>query len=159
MTLPIKALRKILIFSITVGGVAILGCLCVMYAQRDRPVFATLGVDVISEHGRQVLNPFRERASEGAAEVFLEELKAGRCQQTLSRLDESEGRAERICASEKQYPLGGWTLAARGVDKGRVVLRYEVTRRGEDRTVQGPFWIWVSPGTGGYRVTGYDVWY
>src|SRR5512142_2636956 len=107
---------------------AVLVCSAGLVLLRDRAVLISFGSDVRSDHGLQLLNPFRSRRIERPAARFLEQLKAGECATVLGRLDPDRDRVTSICSKERDYPMTGWTLDAIGTDRGRALLRYRVGR-------------------------------
>lgn len=139
---------------------SILAFLCIGIALRDRPVLADLHNNVLDHHGFQLLNPFRNRSPERAANKFLASLSKGQCSTVLARLGEDPIRTRSTCESELKYPMRRWQLEAIGRDDDRMVLRYEISREAGGKMVHDPFWIWVSNmGDQNYNVTGYEQWY
>lgn len=154
--------RSIQIVIIVVAIVAIAGCGLGLaaFVSRDRPVFASLRNDVRAHQGFQLLNPFRQRSDEKAAEAFLTRLMNGQCLAVLSEMGEDPGRMATICESEGRLPLQSWRLQARGRDGARILLRYRVSRLDGHETIHDPFWIWVSESSRDtYQVSGYEPWY
>lgn len=141
---------------LTLGVLTFVG---VSFALQAKPVLASLHNDVRDHHGSQLLNPFRSRAPERAADDFLTRLD-GDCSAVLTNLGEEAKRKQWVCDSEQKYPMKGWRLEAIGQDGTRMLLRYGVSRDSGDRMVKDPFWIWVSKKDDqAYHVTGYDLWY
>jgi hypothetical protein len=142
--------------------VAALSCALVgtlLFMRRGNPVILELGTDVRADHDFQILNPFRDRDPERTATFLLEQLKAGHCSTALRRFDSNEADIESSCAKEREYPVRGWRLEARGRDGGRVLLRYRVQRVYNGDTFSDPFWIWVSKANTGWQVTALEKWY
>jgi hypothetical protein len=130
------------------------------FLSRSRPVFVSLGNNVRDHHGIQLLNPFRQRTAEKAADAFLTRFTNGECWTVLSELGEEPDRKAAICEGELRLPLRSWRLEARGEDGAKIVLRYRVSRVDGGQTIHDPFWIWVSQSNGnGYHVSGYEPWY
>lgn len=148
---------KIILAILALGVLAFVG---IGVALRGKPVFAALKNDVRDHHGFQLLNPFRNRAPERAADSFLARLSGGDCSAVLTQLGEDPSRKQSTCESEQKYPMKGWRLEAIGRDGDRTLLRYGVSRDAGKRRVHDPFWIWVSKKDElGYHVTGYEQWY
>jgi len=151
--------RKRLIV-VTILALGLLTFIAVPFVSRDRAVLAVLRNDVRDHHGFQLLNPFRDRAPERAADSFLTRLSRGDCSAVLTQLGEDPGRKQSVCESEQKYPMKGWRLEAIGRDGERTLLRYGVSRDAGKRKVHDPFWIWVSKKDDqDYHVTGYEQWY
>jgi hypothetical protein len=146
---------------LTILALGLLTFIAVTFALRDRPVLALLQNDVRDHHGSQLLNPFRDRAPERAADTFLTRLSSGDCSAVLTQLGEDSSRKQSVCESEQKYPMKAWRLEAIGRDGDRTLLRYGVSRdAGKKRRVHDPFWIWISKKDDqGYHVTGYEQWY
>jgi hypothetical protein len=142
------------IFALSCAVVCIL-----LYMRRESPVVLELGTDVRADHDFQILNPFRDRGPERPATFLLTQLKAGQCSSALRRLDSNEASVESSCAKEREYPVRGWRLEARGLDGGRVLLRYRVQRVYNGDTVSDPFWIWVGKAANSWQVTACEKWY
>jgi hypothetical protein len=140
-------------------GVGLVCSLVLLLLRRD-PVLLSLRNDVRSDHGLQILNPFRSRQPEWPARGFLERLRAGECATVLEAIDPDRDRRRSICGKESEYPITGWRLEAVGYDQGRTVLRYRVERTVKGKRVDDPFWIWVSKHSeSSWEVTGYEPWY
>jgi hypothetical protein len=147
-------------FVATILALGLLSLIAVTFALRDRPVLAVLHNDIRDHHGFQLLNPFRDRSPERAADDFLVRLSRGDCSTVLTQLGEDASRKQSVCDSERKYPMKGWQLEAIGQDGYRTLLRYGVSREANRRTVKDPFWIWVSKDNHqDYQVTGYELWY
>lgn len=130
-----------------------------LFMRRDSPVVLELGTDVGADHDFQILNPFRDRGPERAATSFLERLKAGQCSSAFRGLGIKESSIESSCAKEREYPIRGLRLEARGRDGGKEILRYRVQRVSKGETFDDPFWIWVTEAADGWKVTACDKWY
>jgi hypothetical protein len=157
MTNRWRCATKAIVTILVLGVLAFVG---IGVALRGKPVFAALQNDVRDHHGSQVLNPFRNRAPERAADSFLTRLSSGDCSAVLTQLGEEPGRKQSTCESEQKYPMKGWRLEAIGRDGDRTLLRYGVSRDAGKRMAHDPFWIWVSKKDDqGYQVTGYEQWY
>ena len=140
----------------------IAACLCLLvFCVVSGPVLLSLGGDVRSSKGFQILNPFRNKEAERAGTRVLERLRAGQCRETLGSIDVNGERVLTDCSREGQYPIADWNLEAIGFDADhRTVLRYRVKRNIQQAWSTGPFWLWVSQGdNSGYRVSGYEAWY
>jgi hypothetical protein len=139
---------------------AVLLCALVLFLLRRNPVLLSLGEDVRSDHGYQVLNPFRSRQPERPAVALLKRLKAGECAIALGRIDPDQHRVASICEKEHDSPITGWHLQAVGLDRGRTILRFGVRRVSAGRRFTDPFWFWVAPRSAdAWEVTGYEPWY
>lgn len=79
--------------------------------------------------GFVILNPFRDRGPEVAAEDVLSKLKSKDCDNALNLQDLSPESREDICLRESWYPLTSWTLIDRS-DEGHTRLLYR-NYRGE----------------------------
>src|SRR6185369_10902438 len=85
----------------------------------------------LTENGFVILNPFRDRGPETAAEdIVLSKLKSKDCEHALNTLqDLTEESREYLCLRESWYPLVSWTLIDRR-DEGHTRLIYS-NYRGE----------------------------
>ncbi len=55
-----------------------------------------------------VLNPFRDKEPETAAETFFEKLKDGKCLDATAQF--AAEKSDRICRKQIEYPLNEWNL-------------------------------------------------
>lgn len=157
MTQTSRRVLQIVLATLCLG---VLVFVAIGVALRDKPVLASLQNDVRDHHGFQLLNPFRGRAPERAADSFLTRLSSRDCFAILTQLGEDPARKQSVCESEQKFPMKGWRLDAIGQDGDRTLLRYGVMRDAGKRRIKDPFWIWVSKKDGqDYHVTGYEQWY
>jgi hypothetical protein len=127
--------RRVIQILLAILALGVLVFVGIGVALQGKPVFAALHNDVRDHHGSQVLNPFRNRAPERAADSFLTRLSSGGCSAVLTQLGEDPGRKQSVCESEEKYPMKGWRLEAIGRDGDRTVLRYGVSRDAGKRRV------------------------
>jgi hypothetical protein len=115
-----------------------------LYVRRANPVPFSLGSDAKSDHGLEVLNPFRDTVPERTAVALLNQLKQGDCFNAFRRINPDSASVETGCEKERDYPLQGWRLEARGTNGNRILLRFSVERSLNGKQFSDPFWIWVS---------------
>ena len=152
--------RRVIQIVLAIVALGVLVFVVIGVALRDKPAFAALQNDVLDHHGFQLLNPFRRRAPERAADSFLKRVSSADCFAFLTQIGEEPSRTQTVCESEQKYPMKGWRLEAIGQNRGRTLLRYGVSRYAGNRRVHDPFWIWVSKKDDqDYQVTGYEPWY
>jgi len=133
------------------------GVLAAMVHLRDQgPVLFRVNPDLGAVRPRYycVLNPFRERAPEVAAEDFMMKLRAGR-REELNRLVDAERRAH-ILMREAQYPIRAWRMCWRSTDRSGANLGYWVTR--EHYEGEEEIWLDLSY-KGRWIVTGFNAIY
>lgn len=103
-----------------------------------------------------VMNPFRDRAPEQAAEAVLSGLQRGDTEHALSLVD--GGVPPLVHASEKQYRLRSWKLVRRTDSPSSVELVYRTSRSADDRAVM-PLFVHVRQANDRWRVTRFIVAY
>jgi hypothetical protein len=102
-----------------------------------------------------VLNPFRNKEPENAAELFFEKLKDGKCLEATAHF--APEKSDRICRKQIEYPLERWDL----IDIERKTNTFELTYNhqsqnhpwGEDMT------IWLEKRGQDYQVTAFVIGY
>jgi hypothetical protein len=149
--------------AIIVFGIALLIGVFWLWINRDKPVIVRFGgSDVLDHHGHELLNPFRDRAPEKAANQFLQGLQ-NQCSVTLAAISDAPERLTYTCGAENMHPLVGWHVTGRKeLAPNRVLIRYAVSRRknkNESETITDPFWIWVARAGQGWRADAYQGWY
>jgi len=82
------------------------------------------------------MNPLRDRSTEHAANLFLRELRDGRCDELLAKWEHDYHKkyARYICKSETQHPLLSWQLVDWEDAPPYVILHY----RGQRLSNGGP---------------------
>jgi hypothetical protein len=123
-----------------------------------KPVLFSLA-DVGEASGQPVLavmNPFRDRAPERAAEAVLTGLQRGDTEHALSLVD--GGVPTVVHTSEKRYRLRSWKLVRRTDSSTSVELVYRTSRSANDRVVM-PLFVHVRKADDRWRVTRFIVAY
>ena len=80
-----------------------------------------------------LLNPFRNREPEKAAEDLLRDLGRGDVITALGRVQSAERVSPKIYAKEQEYPLRKWKLADRDDGAHEVMLLYRASREPSER--------------------------
>ena len=107
-----------------------------------RPVLLRVSGNVRQQHPLYILNPFRDRGPERAAEAVLREVSNGGCQAVALRLS---GKFDPQCARDTELHIIAWRVRAReDGDSNDVLLLYEVKRDfGDVGTYWDPYWFEV----------------
>jgi hypothetical protein len=147
-------LRLLVLATIGVGIIVV-----ALYLSRSKAVLYGFveGGSPTGEPVFSVFNPFRDRDPERCAEAFLALLKAGRCKDAVSTLEDEQSYREYICEQEKDVPLSGWRLLNRSYEGAALKLYYWDWTPGID--VNGELWVTVDKRDGQWRVTDYERWY
>jgi len=102
-----------------------------------------------------VLNPFRNKQPENAAELFFEKLKAGKCLEATAHF--APEKSDRICRKQIEYPLKEWKLIDIETKNDSFDLTYNHISgnpaMGEDML------IWIEEREQDYQVTGFVIGY
>lgn len=119
----------------------------------------------VEYNGFVILNPFRDRGPEVAAEDVLSKLKAKDCDNALNLQEITPESREYICLRESWYPLTSWTLMDRR-DEGHTRLLYrnyrgEMTDVGLSNNIHqsGPIEIHVYRTELGWVAMSYETYY
>jgi hypothetical protein len=132
-----------------------------LFVFRDKPTLLSLNgtVDWEDEHADDILNPFRSRAPERAAELLLHRYEDGQCEGVAQSFGLSN---DPRCPEEKKYPIISFSLRARtDVSVTETMLLYYVKRDfGQQGTATDPFWFHViKQPDGSWKVVQSDRWY
>jgi hypothetical protein len=120
-------------FAIASSAVALLlvaGCALFLYMRRDEPTVACVPLD----HGTRtrqfcIMNPFRDRQAEAAAEQILEELKQGNTKILVPFLaDRAEDDREQYLNNESEYRITSWHNGEVETNGEELRIRYWVSR-------------------------------
>jgi hypothetical protein len=131
-----------------------------LFATRSRPVayaFVESG-DPVGEPVLSVLNPFRNRAPERAAESVLEDLKRNDYARALSKIGDPKAPKADIAARENESRLRSWRLMNR-TDSGASSKLFYQTKRGRRGSPDSPLWMTVERTHDGWKVKSYEAWY
>jgi len=131
------------------------------YAYRTNPILYRVedNADPVKTPLFLFLNPFRDRSAEIAASLFLEELKANRCQQAVESLfTESPESRQYICEREAKYRLESWSLANLEEQPSQTRL-YFWNKRNVYDAQNGQLWVTVAKHGNQWKVVDYETWY
>ncbi len=140
--------------------VLLLGLAAYLYHQRSRAVlyrYAEAG-NPVAEPAFSIFNPFRDRSPEQSAEAFLEKLKVGQCEQSLSALPDTPEHRQELCEREKASPLVSWRLTNRSDESTKTRMYYKVKRRTYDGYL-GQLWVTLERQGTDWQVTSYECFY
>jgi hypothetical protein len=105
-------------------------------------------------------NPFRDREPERKAEVVLQRLKSGHCDQALSLPALEPARIAYLCEREQKYQLASWSLMDRKGEGEKIQLIYDLYRNsGGGNTLAVPAWIDMEKKDGEWRAARYETAY
>jgi hypothetical protein len=146
-------------FSIIAGGLVVV--LGIWLAVDHRPVLLKVTDPREPFHGPAfaLFHPFRDRGPEHAADVFLQQLKDGKCAQAMAETSEEKERVPHICDREKTYPLQSWKLRDRSDKSGDVLLSYWFWRENYPPEGHGLIGIAVERSGQRWKVHSYSVFY
>ena len=113
---------------IIVASAVTIGVVVTATMAEVRPVLISVSPDPTMLRPRNycVMNPFRDRAPERAADRFLAQLRDGR-REVLNVVDDPSARAHFI-DREMQYPIKDWRIGRRENDEKEVFLMYWAKR-------------------------------
>lgn len=123
------------------------------------PVLLRLRGSIEQQHALYLLNPFRDRAPERAAEAILKEVSEGNCQAVAMRLS---GKPDPKCVRDTELRILSWRLLAReNRGSNDAMLLYEVKRDfAAGRTAVDPYWLNAQKADNGqWRVVTLDRWF
>lgn len=86
-----------------------------------------------------ILNPFRDKGPEIVSEIFLENLRAGKCSDVTAGFPVE--RSHYICEMQEKYPIRQWHLVDRAYENGQVKLTYQHTSG--DASTEEELGIWT----------------
>lgn len=121
-------MKQFAIASSVVVLLVLAGCATFLYTRREMPTITCIPFD----HGTRtrsycVMNPFRDRHAEVAAEQILEELKNGNPNVMIPYLaDKDEDDRERYLSNEREHQITSWHNG-------------EVETTGEELSIQ--YWV------------------
>jgi hypothetical protein len=131
--------RKILVLSI----VSILVLSVFLYTRRKEPCLITVNFNPAAIRPRTyaIMNPFRDRSPEKAADQYLRLIKSGGIKSFEKLLGANR---ENIMEGETRYPIASWHIGGRTDTDGYCRLRYWVRRAngysGEEEVYMDLFW-------------------
>jgi hypothetical protein len=131
--------RDAALLALGVAAVAALAVVRVTAGRRPVLFSFTPDPEMVRPRTYCVMNPFRDRTAEKAAERFLRELRAGR--ETLRVVADAE-RREQLAESERKWPLQTWRIGAWEEHGGRAEILYWV-RRGNGHHGEEEVWLAV----------------
>jgi hypothetical protein len=99
-----------------------------------------------------ILNPFRDRNPERAADGFLRRLRDGRCRDEISTMPRYS--ETRTCEHEINSPLTSWGLRDRLEERGKTELFYRY--RADNGTSEGSLRVWLRREGLQWRVADYE---
>lgn len=103
-----------------------------------------------------ILNPFRDRGPEIVSEIFLENLRAGKCSDVTAGF--SAERSRYICELQKKYPIRTWHLIDRTYESGKVKLTYQ--HASGDASAEEELSIWTDRRTpNSWEVSAFSIVY
>ena len=141
----------LLVFSVTAAG---------LFVTRSRSVVCsfTESGDPVHEPVFAVLNPFRDRAPERAAESVLEDLKRNDYARALSKIDDPNAAKEEIAAQDREHRLQSWRLTNRS-DRGTTTRLFYWADRSTRGSHDLPLWMTLEQVRGHWHVKSYETWY
>jgi hypothetical protein len=116
---------------LTISVAVVLGT--VIYLYFSKPVIWSLSEpgDPIGQPFFIVMNAFREKGPEKAAEALLDQLERGQCEEVVLGLKDNEKYTD-ICERESINKLDDWKLSNRVDTSENVELFYRVKRKPTD---------------------------
>lgn len=102
-----------------------------------------------------IFNPFRDRHPENVAEIFLQRMKEGKCQDVMSELIHDIQYQQDTCEHERTNSLTSWQLRNRADEPQSVRLYYQVGRE-KFPDLKGQVWVTVEKRGDQWQVTRYD---
>ena len=113
---------------ITLAAIVASICIVLAVSARTRPVLLSVSPDRSELRPRNhcIMNPFRDRSPERAAERYLSELRAGHAE-VLTDLVASDNR-EHIIDAERKWPVESWRVGRRRDTPNGAELMYWVKR-------------------------------
>ena len=147
---------KVVVFAV----VLLLGLAAYLYYQRSRSVlyrYVEAG-NPVKEPAFSIFNPLRDRSPERSAEAFLENIKAGQCERTMSALPDTPEHRQEVCEREKASPLVSWRLTNQSDESQKSRMYYRVKRKTYDG-YQGQLWVTLEKHGPDWQVTRYECFY
>ena len=86
-----------------------------------------------------ILNPFRNREPEIAADAFLSQVKDGKCFEATSFLGQE--RSAEICENQSRFPLLSWALIDLDIERGAYVFTYAHRSRNAYEDEEMKVWV------------------
>ena len=155
-----KALRsiprrhRVLLALVMLGIALILGTAALLISGTPMLFRWTEGEEECTNLDFRVLNPYRDRRPEAAADSFFELLKVGRCEDAVSGLEDPDNRYPHICDFESAHKLLRWDLRNRKDGPGGVDLYYWIWNQGVGEHEMA--WVTVKKTDRGFRVAVYS---
>jgi hypothetical protein len=135
------------------------------FSRKNSVIYRFTERGAVEYSGFVILNPFRDRGPEVAAEDVLSKLKSKDCDNALNLQEITPESREYICLRESWYPLTSWTLIDR-LDEGHTRLIYrnyrgEMTDVGPTNDIHqsGPIEIDVYRTERGWVAMSYETYY
>ena len=105
--------------------------------------------------GFTVLNPFRDRSPEHAADGFLADVSNGRC--PAAAVDKLAKEVCSVKSVQGKFPIFLWRLRDREDEPHRVVLYYSFRRMRDEATFSGEGSVELVDGGGGRKASTFGV--
>lgn len=145
---------------ITIPIIVVTAVVVELFATRSRPVVYALteAGDPVHEPVWSLLNPFRDRSPERAAEIVLQHFRRGEYEEAAGQIDQPTERRAQIVREEKDHPLLSWKLVDRTDTIGTTKLFY---RRawGKSSSLDAPLWISLRRSGREWKVATFEGWY
>jgi len=108
------------------------GIMVWIYSNRQDPILYSHKDESALTHGPTfiILNPFRDRKPEMAAENILRQIASGDCEKALFDVPIGELGKTHICSKEIEYKLVDWSLCDRKQNGSIITMRYRTRRNG-----------------------------
>jgi hypothetical protein len=120
---------KISVLTVVIGAVAV----GIVLVGRKPVLFSFTDPGELRRPSFSLLNPFRNREPEKAAEDVLRDLGRGDVTSALERVQSEERVSPDLYAKEQEYPLRKWKLANREDNAHEVTLLYRASRGSSER--------------------------
>jgi len=140
---------------------AVMGVAAYLFVSRSNPVLYRYVDRASVQYSAFIIqNPFRDREPERKAEVVLQSLKSGHCEQALSLPALEPARVAYLCERERKYQLGSWSLMDRKGEGQKIQLIFDLYRSsGGASTLAAPAWIDMEKKDGEWQVASYETAY
>ena len=155
-----SALQGVVLRRVVLAAVLIAGLAVYLFVTHSSPVlfrYVEVG-NPLKEPVFIVLNPYRDRAPERVADLFLQQLKDGNCEKAMAALHDSFRFQHETCEREERYALGSWRLMNRTDEPQKVRMYFSVNRLNYDGMV-GQAWVTVEKRGNQWQATRYDRYY
>lgn len=145
-------MRRTVMILLMVFVAILLGIVVYLYFSKSVVWSLSEPGDPVGEPFFVIMNPFRNKGPERAAEDVLYAIKNGDCESVIANLKSPPASYEQLCEKYSNDPLVSWKLLNRQ-DKGSLTALYYQIGSASDPNYRRDLWIDVEEAENRWKVT------